>query len=303
MIVAGTLTLKMALRTKVLYEQMPEPRYAIAMGACAELRRSLPARLFGVRRRRQGHPGRRLRARLSAASGSAHRGHPQAAREDDDGELAGLVRHRGPARVRRRSDTDRRSSSHMDSAAQSTSACKARFGERVVGVELSVKDPFVVIDRLRDRRDLHAICATSRSCAAMSLTNETGVDYKDAGLRSRSSTTSISYPHRHYAVLKVATPRDNARSCRRWKGCGRRPTGMEREIYDLLGVELHRAHRSAPPADAGGLGRLSAAQGFRRAGRVPRHQHAAGEPAALSDVATTEAQRRGSERSAPRCLR
>ena len=35
MIVAGTLTLKMALRTKVLYDQMPEPRYAIAMGACA----------------------------------------------------------------------------------------------------------------------------------------------------------------------------------------------------------------------------------------------------------------------------
>src|SRR5262249_57239274 len=33
--VAGTLTPKMALRTKVLYEQMPEPRYAIAMGACA----------------------------------------------------------------------------------------------------------------------------------------------------------------------------------------------------------------------------------------------------------------------------
>jgi NADH-quinone oxidoreductase subunit B len=35
MVVAGTLTLKMALRTKVLYEQMPEPRSAIAMGACA----------------------------------------------------------------------------------------------------------------------------------------------------------------------------------------------------------------------------------------------------------------------------
>jgi len=35
MIVAGTLTLKMALRTRVLYNQMPEPRYVIAMGACA----------------------------------------------------------------------------------------------------------------------------------------------------------------------------------------------------------------------------------------------------------------------------
>src|SRR4029450_9554618 len=35
MVAAATLPLKMPLRTKVLYEQMPEPRYAIAMGACA----------------------------------------------------------------------------------------------------------------------------------------------------------------------------------------------------------------------------------------------------------------------------
>lgn len=34
MIVAGTCTLKMAPRVKLLYEQMPEPRYAIAMGGC-----------------------------------------------------------------------------------------------------------------------------------------------------------------------------------------------------------------------------------------------------------------------------
>jgi len=34
-IVSGTLTLKMALRTKLLYEQMPDPKYVISMGSCA----------------------------------------------------------------------------------------------------------------------------------------------------------------------------------------------------------------------------------------------------------------------------
>ena len=35
MIVAGTVTLKMASRVKLLYEQMPHPKYVVSMGSCS----------------------------------------------------------------------------------------------------------------------------------------------------------------------------------------------------------------------------------------------------------------------------
>lgn len=35
LLVAGTITFKMASRVKLLYDQMPEPKYVISMGSCA----------------------------------------------------------------------------------------------------------------------------------------------------------------------------------------------------------------------------------------------------------------------------
>src|SRR6059036_1211736 len=65
MIVAGRLSRKMAPALRRIYDQMPEPKWVISMGACLHRRRlrQLRAGAGG----RSDRPGRRVRARLSAA--------------------------------------------------------------------------------------------------------------------------------------------------------------------------------------------------------------------------------------------
>ncbi len=72
MIVAGTVTYKMASRVRRLYNQMPDPKFVIAMGACTC--GGGPYFKYGLQRRQgrgPGRAGRRVRARLPAAAGGA----------------------------------------------------------------------------------------------------------------------------------------------------------------------------------------------------------------------------------------
>jgi NADH-quinone oxidoreductase subunit C len=110
---------------------------------------------------------------------------------------------------------------------------RAQFGERVIRAELEVLDPWIAVEPdampdvgrwLHDESDLRFDV----------LSNETGVDYKDDG-QIEVVYHLYSYPHRHAAVLKARTPRDNAvipTVCGVWRAA----IWLEREIYDLLGV-------------------------------------------------------------------
>ena len=81
MIVAGRLSRKMAPVLRRIYDQMPEPKWVISMGACASVGGVFDnyAHRPG---RRSGRAGRRLRARLPAAARVAHLRHRPAPEED-----------------------------------------------------------------------------------------------------------------------------------------------------------------------------------------------------------------------------
>ena len=83
MIISGRVSQKMAPVLRQVYDQMPNPKWVMAMGVCASLGRHVQ-QLRDRPGRRPHRPGRHLRARLPAAARHADRRHVQAAQADRD---------------------------------------------------------------------------------------------------------------------------------------------------------------------------------------------------------------------------
>jgi NADH-quinone oxidoreductase subunit C len=110
---------------------------------------------------------------------------------------------------------------------------KARFGERVVASALDVMDPWIRIDPAAIV-DVARFLHDEAELRFDALSNLSGVDYKQDG-EIEVVYHLYSYPHRHWIVLKVRTPRDDAKVPtveNVWKAAN----WHEREAYDLLGV-------------------------------------------------------------------
>lgn len=110
---------------------------------------------------------------------------------------------------------------------------KAKFGESVGDADLEAKDPWILVPPQAIRDVCRYLC-DDPDLRFDSLSNESGVDYKNEGY-VEVVYHLYSYTFRHLAVLKVRTPRDEAvipsvESV--WKAA----IWLEREIFDLLGV-------------------------------------------------------------------
>ena len=110
---------------------------------------------------------------------------------------------------------------------------KERFADKVLEVNDKAFDPFVVVAPTA----IVEVCQFLKTDPALSmecLSNESGVDYPD---RVEVVYHLYSYRHHHQAVLKVKLARENP-TVATLEGVWKSANWMEREIYDLVGVNF-----------------------------------------------------------------
>ena len=207
-------------------------------GELRQLRRPLPARLLGLRRRRQGDPGRRLRARAARrVPRRSPRGCSSCRRRcmQEKWLVARSDRRPGASCLRCRS-TPRRY----------TSGSGTRFGDAVGDARRSGS---------RRQRAPSSRRASPRSAAF--LRDEPALALRLPVEPDRASTTrSATHDPGRLSPLLVPAPaldraqgrarRATIRSCRPCRGVWRAANWQEREIFDLLGV----ASRATPTCAA-----------------------------------------------------
>ena len=232
----GHADLKMALRTKVLYDQMPEPKYVISMGSCANcgglfqlaysvcdgVDKVIPVDVYV--------PGCPPRPEALTE------GLLEAAGEDDAGAVAGPRAERGGRRGASVSAWTPPPSTPRLRARVRHASCRPRGRGRRSPIFDGRRRPRSPRSAafLRDEPALRFDC----------LSNLTGVDYPRRR-RDRGRLPPLLVPASATGSCSRSTPRDNPAlptvadvwTAANWQ---------EREVFDLLGVTLRRPPRPAP---------------------------------------------------------
>ena len=111
----------------------------------------------------------------------------------------------------------------------------ARFGERVVGANLEVLDPWVLVAP-EAIAEVAAFVKADRDLRFDNLMCLSGVDYpKETPPRMEVVYHLYSYTHLHTFVLKVHLPRENP-ALPTVEGTWNVANWHEREAYDLFGI-------------------------------------------------------------------